>query len=334
MAAAAAAYRHEGDGPLADAATPTKRLQEGSPRRGGRTRMGTTARSPQNLALHNRAGLAPGGWSDDCNKDRTRETAITKIRNTEKADHVTLEQDLDYCNVSGHRKKSKCRSQNKEAGQRYMGTLGRRWRGGCRVQTLRQARYASSSGVCGGGESREGGSNSSGAGSGESSDAMAAGGEGDGIRDGREGKMASGQGNKYDEERQERIRGNNEALQKVVAERKELPNSRGSHHGSGSSDESQKNQKVLNVVVKLRKRRKERSERGKANWAKMSELHTTGSCYERTLCSCLASHHKVTGYQQLVGTGMQLPYLYVFCSSYTPAPLARQAGCHNSGPRA
>uniref|UniRef100_A0A0D3GMI7 Uncharacterized protein n=1 Tax=Oryza barthii TaxID=65489 RepID=A0A0D3GMI7_9ORYZ len=179
MAAAAAAYRHEGDGPLADAATPTKRLQEGSPRRGGRTRMGTTARSPQNLALHNRAGLAPGGWR---------------------------------------------------------------------------------------------------------------------------GKMASGQGNKYDEERQERIRGNNEALQKVVAERKELPNSRGSHHGSGSSDESQKNQKVLNVVVKLRKRRKERSERGKANWAKMSELHTTGSCYERTLCSCLASHHKVTGYQQLVGT--------------------------------
>uniref|UniRef100_A0A0D3GMI9 Uncharacterized protein n=1 Tax=Oryza barthii TaxID=65489 RepID=A0A0D3GMI9_9ORYZ len=154
MAAAAAAYRHEGDGPLADAATPTKRLQEGSPRRGGRTRMGTTARSPQNLALHNRAGLAPGGWR---------------------------------------------------------------------------------------------------------------------------GKMASGQGNKYDEERQERIRGNNEALQKVVAERKELPNSRGSHHGSGSSDESQKNQKVLNVVVKLRKRRKERSERGKANWAKMSELHTTGS---------------------------------------------------------
>uniref|UniRef100_A0A0D3GMJ1 Uncharacterized protein n=1 Tax=Oryza barthii TaxID=65489 RepID=A0A0D3GMJ1_9ORYZ len=33
-----------------------------------------------------------------------------------------------------------------------------------------------------------------------------------------------------------------------------------------------------------------------------SEARLAAGCYERTLCSCLASHHKVTGYQQLVGT--------------------------------
>ncbi|XP_040378258.1 uncharacterized protein LOC102718885 isoform X4 [Oryza brachyantha] len=61
-------------------------------------------------------------------------------------------------------------------------------------------------------------------------------------------KMAGGEGNKYEEERQERIRRNNEALQKVIAIRRELDNTQEGNPGSGSSDKSKQKRKRTNTT--------------------------------------------------------------------------------------
>ncbi|XP_040383359.1 uncharacterized protein LOC102710555 isoform X1 [Oryza brachyantha] len=64
----------------------------------------------------------------------------------------------------------------------------------------------------------------------------------------RKKKMAGGEGNKYEEERQERIRRNNEALQKVIAIRRELDNTQEGNPGSGSSDKSKQKRKRTNTT--------------------------------------------------------------------------------------
>lgn len=57
--------------------------------------------------------------------------------------------------------------------------------------------------------------------------------------------MASREESRYDEERRERIRRNNETLQFIIDKKLEMANMLGGNLGSGASDQSNKKRKVV-----------------------------------------------------------------------------------------